>query len=237
MSDGDSDSGSKKVVFFNCLETGHFTLPSLGTGLGAGGDEMWWTYTDPSLVAAAGSSQGAWYFFSKGYLATTTLIYSFCCPVFSQQGVVSPLTQKGLLLYLTLEQHKWENQEAAPHSATRLRKEAAQQCEGVEMRAGGLSPRHCNKDTAWQKETGGKSGLGQWSWDGVGEKTEVRWVGDLQIWHLPSSHKVHSCQWEKTSIPEEQWKHGNWALELRISEQIPRKPWHNGLWPQKAETF
>lgn len=41
LSDGDSDSGSKKVVFFNCLETGHFTLPSLGTGLGGGGDEMW----------------------------------------------------------------------------------------------------------------------------------------------------------------------------------------------------
>ena len=72
--------------------------------------------------------------FFEGYLATTTLIYSLCCPVFSQQGVVSPLTQKGLLLYLTLELHKWENQEAAPHSAARLRKEAAQQCEGVESR-------------------------------------------------------------------------------------------------------
>ena len=38
--------------------------------------------------------------FFKRYL-TTPLIYSFFCSVFSQPGVLSPLTQKGILWYLT----------------------------------------------------------------------------------------------------------------------------------------
>ena len=63
-------------------------------------------------------------------------------------------------------QQKWVSQ-AARHSAASSGRKGVQQGEGVEMRGGRLSPRHCNKPTAWQKEMHGEAGLGQWSWGEV----------------------------------------------------------------------
>lgn len=171
---GESVSGSKKVLLFcNCEETGTFTLRPSGTGLGGGGDETWWpqqTPADPSLMAVAGPSQGAWYFLWRpsGYHTSRLL---FLLPfVFSARSGITLNTERASVVLDFRAAKVEEAQKAAPHSAARLRKEAAQQRERVEERADRLSPGCCSKDTAWRKQIDRKSGLGQWPWDGAGKR-------------------------------------------------------------------
>lgn len=84
------------------------------------------------------------------------------------------------------------------------------------MRGGRLSPRHCNKPTAWQKEMHGEAGLGQWSWDEA--EGEWRWHG-WEIWTPDISHhhtKSTAASGRKTESPRsnENMATEHWSLEL-----------------------
>ena len=106
-------------------------------------------------------------FFQRVSDYTSHLLFLLFC-VFPARSTVTLNTERDSVVLDRKEwgQQKWVSQ-AAPHSAASSGRKGVQQGEGVEMRGGRLSPRHCNKPTAWQKEMQGEAGLGQWSWDEV----------------------------------------------------------------------
>lgn len=84
--------------------------------------------------------------------------------------------------------------EAAPHSAARLRKEAAQ----AEKTGSRLSP-WCHRTQHGRRR---QVGVRAWAMR-LGSNSEKMWRegGVLQIQGLPPPHKVYSSQWEKTESP------------------------------------